>query len=116
MNTLLAFLIGGLYAAGLYMMMRRSMVKLIIGISLLSQAGNLLIFTSAGLTRAHPPLIDGSEGQLIAPYADPLPQALILTAIVIGFAILAFSLVLFHSAYQAVGEDDLDQLRSTDKE
>lgn len=116
MNTLLAFLIGGLYATGLYMMLRRSLVKIIIGVALLSQAGNLLIFTSAGLDRGHPPLIDHHASQLTAPYADPLPQALILTAIVIGFAILAFALVLFQSAYRAAGEDDIDQLQSTDQE
>ena len=57
MNTWMAFVIGGLYAAGLYMMMRRSIVKLIIGLSLLSHAANLLIFTVGGLTRGRPPLI-----------------------------------------------------------
>lgn len=115
MEFILAILIGGLYACGVYMILRRSAVKVILGLALLSQAANLLIFTAAGLTQAHPPLIDADAETLTQPYADPLPQALILTAIVIGFAILAFALVLFHKAYQAIGEDDLDQLISTEK-
>ena len=59
METVLAFVIGALYAAGLFMMLRPSAVKLIIGISLLGHAANLLIFTIAGLTRGKPPLITG---------------------------------------------------------
>jgi len=109
-----AFAIGALYAAGLYMMLRRSIVKLIIGLALLGNAANLLIFTASGLTRERPPLIPAGAAQLSPPYADPLPQALILTAIVIGFGVLAFALVLIHRAYQTVGTDDLDDLKSTD--
>lgn len=114
MGIVLAIVVGGLYAAGLYMMMRRSLVKLIIGLALLSHAANLLIFTGGGITRARPPLIPEGAEQLVAPYADPLPQALILTAIVISFGVLAFALVLIHSSYQTVGTDDLDEMRSTD--
>jgi multicomponent Na+:H+ antiporter subunit C len=112
--TLLALVIGGLYAAGLYLMMRRNLVKLIIGLVLLSNGANLLIFTMAGLTRAHPPLIPRGASRLLDPSADPLPQALILTAIVIGFGVIAFLLVLVHRTAQAVGTDDLDAVRTTD--
>ena len=114
METLLAFVIGLLFSMGLYLMMRRSMVKLLLGLALLSNAANLLIFTSGGLLRGRPPLIAPTEDKLVAPFADPLPQALVLTAIVIGFAVLAFTAVLLKRAYQVVGEDDLDRLRSTD--
>jgi multicomponent Na+:H+ antiporter subunit C len=114
METVLAFVIGGLYAMGLYMMMRRSIVKLIIGLALLANAANLLIFTSAGLTRGRPPIIREDADVLTAPYADPLPQALVLTAIVIGFAVLAFTAVLIKRAYQTVGTDDLDDMKATD--
>jgi multicomponent Na+:H+ antiporter subunit C len=114
MNIVLACVIGGLYAAGLYMMLRRSIVKLIIGLALLSHAANLLIFTAGGLRRARPPLIPAGALQPAAAYADPLPQALILTAIVIGFGVLAFAVVLFHRTYQLTGTDDLDDLRTTD--
>jgi multicomponent Na+:H+ antiporter subunit C len=106
--------IGGLYAAGLYMMMQRSLVKLIIGLILLSHAANLLIFTAGGLTRARPPLIPAGALRPVGPYADPLPQALILTAIVISFGVLAFAVVLLHRTHQITGTEDLDDLRTTD--
>lgn len=114
MELVLAVVVGGLYAAGLYLMMRRSLIKLVIGLVLLSNGANLLIFTAAGLTRALPPLIPKEIGSLATPVADPLPQALILTAIVIGFGLLAFMVVLVHRTYQTVGTDDVDEMRMTD--
>ncbi|MBO9362166.1 MAG: Na+/H+ antiporter subunit C [Thermoflexus sp.] len=114
METVLAFVIGGLYAAGLYMLMRRSIVKLIIGLALLSQAANLLVFTLGRLVRGSPPLIPTDASTLTGSFADPVPQALILTAIVIGFGVQAFTIVLVKRAYQTVGTDDLDDMRSTD--
>ncbi len=111
----MAIVIGGLYAAGLYMMLRRSIIKLIIGLGLLGHAANLLIFTTAGLTRGRPPLIAAGESAPPGNIADPLPQALILTAIVIGFAVQAFTLVLVHRAVQTVGAHDLDELTMTDE-
>ena len=114
MDTLLAFVIGGLYTAGLYLMMRRNILKLIIGLVLLGHAANLLIFTAGRLTRAQPPIIPAGERLPPEPYADPLPQALILTAIVISFGVTAFTLSLVHRAYQVVGTDDLDDMRTTD--
>ena len=114
MEVVLAVVVGALYGAGLYMMMRRSLVKLIAGLALLGYGSNLLIFTAARLTRAQPPLIPEGLTQPPVPFADPVPQALILTAIVIGFGLQAFALVLIKRAYQAVGTDDLDQMDSTD--
>ena len=110
----LAVVIGSLYAVGLYLMMRRSIVKLLIGLSLLTTAANLLIFTAAGLTRGRPPVIPSGQAALQPPYADPLPQAMILTAIVIGFGVLAFAVVLVHRVVQVVGTDDLDAMKATD--
>lgn len=114
METLMAFLIGGLFASGIYLMLRRSIVKLAIGLVLLGQSANLLIFTVSGLTRGNPPLVPAGESMPPMPFADPLPQALVLTAIVIGFGVLAFTLVLVKRVYQTVGTDDLDEMRSTD--
>ncbi len=114
MEVVLAVIIGALYAAGLYMMMRRSLAKVVIGLSLLSYAANLLIFTVNGVMRGRPPLVPEGAVRPVEPFADPLPQALILTAIVIGFGVQAFALVLFKRAYQAAGTDDLDQIRSTE--
>jgi multicomponent Na+:H+ antiporter subunit C len=113
-EVVMAFVIGGLYAAGLYLMLRRSIVKLVLGLAILANAANLLIFTAARLTRGRPPLVPEGAAAAAAPYADPLPQALILTAIVISFGVVAFALVLVHRAYQAVGTDDLDDLTTTD--
>ena len=114
METVLALVVGGLYATGVYLVLRRSLVKLVIGLAMLTNAANLLIFTAGGLTRGAPPLIPAGETTLAAPYADPLPQALILTAIVIGFGVLAFALVLVYRAYATVGTEDPDEMMSTD--
>jgi multicomponent Na+:H+ antiporter subunit C len=110
----LAVVIGLLYAAGLYLVMRRSMVKLILGLALLAHAANLLIFTVGGLTRGGTPIVPPGREALAAPSPDPVPQALVLTAIVIGFAVQAFALVLVKRAHRETGTDDMDSLRSTD--
>ncbi|SNB46890.1 Na+/H+ antiporter subunit C [Geobacter sp. DSM 9736] len=114
METVLALLIGGLYATGFYMMMRRSFVKLVFALSLLGNAANLLIFVMGRLVRGRPPHVPIDAAQPPPPFADPLPQALILTAIVISFGLQAFALVLVRRAYQTVGTDDIDELTTTD--
>lgn len=116
MAIVLAFLVGGLYAGGLYMMMRRSIVKLIIGLILLSYATTLLIFTTGGLTRAAPPIVSGGATEPPVPFADPVPQALILTAIVISFGVLAFAVVLIEQTHRSVGTDDSNNLRGIEGE
>lgn len=115
MLTLLAIEIGGLYAAGLYLMLRRSAVKMIFGLALLGHAANLLIFTVGGLRRGEPPIIREGEAALPATAADPLPQALVLTAIVIGFAVVSFAAVLVKRACDTVGTDDVDEMRTTEQ-
>jgi multicomponent Na+:H+ antiporter subunit C len=100
--------IGVLFATGTYLVLRRSMLKVVIGFSLISHGTNLLLLTTGKLKRgAAPILAEGYAG----PYVDPLPQALILTAIVISFAVTAFMLALVYRTYQALGTDDLDRLR-----
>jgi multicomponent Na+:H+ antiporter subunit C len=113
-QTLLAFAVGGLVAAAVYLLLRRSLAKIILGLALLTNAVNLLIFTVGGLTRAAPPITPPGADYPEVPVADPLPQALILTAIVIGFGVLAFMMVLAYRTYQEVGSDDLDQMVLTD--
>jgi multicomponent Na+:H+ antiporter subunit C len=110
MELLLAVASGVLYAAGIYLMLRRRLAQLIIGLGLLSNGTNLLIFTAGGLTRARPPVVPEGTAALEPPYADPVPQALVLTAIVIGFGLLAFSLVLAHRVHETVGSDDVDDV------
>jgi multicomponent Na+:H+ antiporter subunit C len=74
----------------------------------LSNGSNILILSAAGVTRAKPPLV--SEGVRLEQFADPVPQSLILTAIVIGFGVLAFSLVLARRVHQSGGSDDIDTI------
>ena len=114
METVLAIVAGVLYGTGLYLMLRRRLAQLIIGLGLLTNGTNLLIFTAGGLTRAVPPVVP--EGALLLPpFADPVPQALILTAIVIGFGVLAFSLVLAHRIHQSLGTDDVDAVGTMER-
>lgn len=114
MKIILAILVGVLYAAAIYMIMRRSLVKLILGLALLGHASNLLIFSIGHLVRGRPPLIPDGLKAPIPPFSDPLPQALILTAIVIGFGSIAFAIVLVRSVYQQVNTDDIDMIHTTD--
>lgn len=115
METATAFLIGFLFAAGIYCMLQRSLFRLVLGTVILSQGANLLIFCSGGLVRGKPPIIGAEEQILAAPYADPLPQALVLTAIVISFGITAFALALLYCTHKKTGTEDIDSLQSTDQ-
>src|SRR5688572_14716874 len=111
MELLLAVVAGVLYASGLYLMLRRRLAQLIIGLGLLSNGSNILILAAAGVTPGKPPLI--ADPRVTAePFADPVPQSLILTAIVIGFGVLAFALVLAHRVNQSTGSDDIDTIGS----
>ena len=110
MELVLAVVAGSLYACGLYLMLRRRLAQLIIGLSLLANGSNILIFAAAGVTRGQPPIIE--EGAIAAAsFAAPVPQSLILTSIVIGFGVLAFTLVLAHRVHAAAGSDDIDAIR-----
>jgi multicomponent Na+:H+ antiporter subunit C len=111
MDLLMAIVVGVLYGSAAYALLRRSLVKIVIGLMLLSHASNLLIFVTGGLGEGAPVFIDAATGSAPAGHADPLPQALILTAIVIGFGILAFTLVLLKRAYRSMQADDLDCMK-----
>lgn len=115
MTLILAVVIGVLFAGGLYMMLRRNLVKIVIGLLLMSHAVNLFVFTLGRLVRGQPPLIPEGQTSLAGSYADPVPQALILTAIVIGFGVTAFAIVLLRQAYLSSGSEDLLSLRGSEK-
>jgi multicomponent Na+:H+ antiporter subunit C len=115
MEIVLAIIIGVLYGIGIYMMMRRSLVKLILGLALLGHASNLLLFSQGNIARGLPPVIEEGSKYIDGFFADPIPQALILTAIVIGFGTQAFAIVLARRVYQAVNSDDVDGLKMTDE-
>lgn len=152
MELLLALVVGTLYASGIYLLLKRRLAQIIVGLSMLANASNLLIFTSAGLTRDNAPIVVARAADAQAPtlpvtpavgtqpvmppeqppvsvaennpdafterpapppeqrFADPVPQSLVLTAIVIGFGVLAFSLVLAHRVHLSAGTDDVDSI------
>lgn len=114
MELLIILLIGVFYSSGIYLMLRRSMVKLLLGLLLLGNGANLLIFLMGGLTKGKPPIIKGENMSFMDAYADPVPQALILTAIVISFALTAFAIILLKKVYSTTGSDDLDTLNIQD--
>jgi multicomponent Na+:H+ antiporter subunit C len=114
MELALAVVVGLMYTAGVYLMLRRNAVRLVFGLVLLGHAANLLIFTAGGLARGRPPLIEVGATTAPSGVADPVPQALVLTAIVIGFAVVSFAAVLVHSVVDRTGTDDVDDMRSTE--
>ncbi len=114
MELLLAITTGVLYAAAIFLLLRRGVVRVILGIALLSQAVNMLIFIAGGVRVGEPAFIAAGAETLTPASADPLPQALILTAIVISFGVLAFTLAMVHRADQSTGADDVDELKGTD--
>lgn len=116
MELLLVILIGILYAAGIYLMLRRSMVKLLLGLILLGNGANILIFVLGGITEGKPPVIPENSNVFLDAYSDPVPQSLILTAIVISFGLQAFAIILLKRVYMVTGSDDLDNLNSHDLE
>lgn len=115
MEIFIAILVGVLYAAGVYMLLRRSIVKFIIGIIFMSNATNLLVFLSAGLVQGSPVFVNKDTVDT-SHLADPTPQALVLTAIVIGLGMVVFILALKYKYFEITGTDDLDQLKQTDSQ
>lgn len=112
MELLIALSIGVLYAAGIFLILQRSLVRLILGLILLGNGANMLIFLLGRITKGQPPLIPADSSTILEAYADPIPQALILTAIVISFGLQAFAIVLVKRAYRVVKTDDLDQMNT----
>ncbi|WP_119677931.1 Na+/H+ antiporter subunit C [Indioceanicola profundi] len=116
METILAITVGVLVAGSVYMLMSPNVLRMVFGVILISNAVNLAIFLLGGLSLGEPPLIAAHDKVLAVPYSNPLPQALILTAIVIGFGLLAFALVLVYRAYQELGTLDSDRMRVAEPE
>lgn len=93
MEFALASVIGVLTAGGVYLLLRSRSFDVILGLTLLSYATNLLIFSAGRLAPGRPPVLRNGVEPTLAAYADPLPQALVLTAIVIAFAMTAVTIV-----------------------
>jgi len=115
MDVLLAIIVGLLYSTAIFMILQKGLVKVIIGVLILGHASNLFIFVVARLTRGAPALVPEGLAAVPEPFADPLPQALILTAIVIGFGIQAFAIVLLQRVYRLTGTSEIDKLNTTDR-
>ena len=107
MELIVALGIGALTGSGVWLLLRPRTFQVILGLSLLSYAVNLFIFSTGGLRVGAEPILKGKGGDLSA-YADPLPQALVLTAIVISFAMTALFLVVLLAARSLTGTDHVD--------
>ena len=107
-ELLLAIGLGVLTAAGVWLLLRARVFDVIVGLTLLSYAVNLFIFLTGRVRIGSPPIVDGRLAPTLAGYADPLPQALVLTAIVISFAMTALILVIALRAHAETGSDHVD--------
>lgn len=111
MNMILLLVIGFLVFIGTYMILSINLIRIVIGISIYTHAGNLIIMSMGhyGQHMLEPLIASGKQY-----FVDPLLQALVLTAIVIGFAMTAFLLVLVYRTYRVTKEDEIDVLRGAD--
>ncbi|MCF6302218.1 MAG: Na+/H+ antiporter subunit C [Devosiaceae bacterium] len=110
-EMLMAPFIGVFFATAVYLILSKSVIRMLLGITILGNGVNLLIFIMGRVTRDIPPIVPAGLKQPIGDIANPLPQALILTAIVIGFALFTFLLVLGYRAYQELDADNTDNMR-----
>ncbi|MFC3340647.1 NADH-quinone oxidoreductase subunit K [Paracandidimonas soli] len=113
MEPLYIVAIGVMAGVAAYLLMSRNVLRMVLGLLLLGNAANLTIFVAGRLGSNVPPLITG-EQTAIAVSANPLPQALILTAIVISFSLIAFTVVLLHKAHQRLHILDTEEMREAE--
>ncbi len=113
MSWLLALSVGALLAAGVFLLLSRQLLRLVLGVSLVGSGVNLLLFAAGRIGPTAPPVVELGE-QVLTGAANPVPQALVLTAIVIGFALVCFSLILALAVQQAGGDADVDSLRDAE--
>lgn len=107
MESMIIIMAGVLVMIATYLFLSRNLIRIIFGSALLSHAAHLLLMAMGGLKKGDAPVVDENA----AGYTDAIPQALILTAIVINFAVTAIFLVLAYRTYQGSGTDNLDALR-----
>ena len=114
MSALYAFVAAGLFGCGLYMVLSRHLVRVLLGLSLVSTAVNLMVFQAGRIQSVQPPLIPAGAARL-HDAADPLPQALVLTAIVIGFALSVILASLVLRAWRGHGTLRSDEIHSAER-
>jgi multicomponent Na+:H+ antiporter subunit C len=103
-TIVLPVIIGGLYAAGVYLLLDRSLTRVLLGFLLLGNATNVLLLSAGGVAGLAPILGIADPGEM----SDPLPQALILTAIVITFGVSAFLLAVIHRSWRLVRQERIE--------
>ncbi|AOG07880.1 NADH-quinone oxidoreductase subunit K [Bosea sp. RAC05] len=113
MEPVFALAFGVLVAASAYLVMSRNVLRIVLGLLVLGNAANLSIFLAGRMGSRTPPLVPGGAEALVGG-ANPLPQALILTAIVISFALIAFTVILFESAHRRFHTLDTEELRDAE--
>ena len=116
MEPVFAVLTGLFFAVAVYLMLSKFIIRVLLGVAILGNAVNLLIFINGRLLREVPPVLAAGLDVPAGPVANPLPQALILTAIVISFSFFAFLLVLVYRAYQDLGTDNGNEMRLAEPE
>lgn len=104
MTVALALAVGGLFAAGTWLLLQRNLTRILLGLALLAHGANLLLLAAGGRAGVAP-FVGSTEG---APVADPVPQALALTAVVISFGLTAFLLALAYRSWTLTGEDEVE--------
>ncbi|PCR89476.1 sodium:proton antiporter [Natrinema ejinorense] len=115
-GVVLAATVGALFALGTFLLLRRDLIRVVWGLAIISQAANVYLLAMAGIAPATAdsvPILAG-HGESVPETADPLVQALVLTAIVIGFGMTAFALVLSYRVYEE--HDTLDVTELGDRE
>lgn len=107
MEIVMIFVCGILTAMSVYLILSKSLIRIIIGTTILTHASNLFLMTMGGLKKGDIPIYEKG----ITSYVDPIPQALILTAIVISFSVTAFFLVLAFRSYKELGTDNVESMK-----
>ncbi len=113
MSLIYASVVGLVFALAIYLLLRKSLVDHVFGLILLSHAANLFVFGAGRLREGAAPILDGDPAQRIS---DPLPQALVLTAIVIGFGVVAFATLLVARLYATFDSDDVELLEEVESD
>lgn len=114
MESVFALSIGALTGIAVYLFLARDLARVLIGFVLFGSAANLAIFASGRIGSMVPPIVTPGAATLAADAANPLPQALILTAIVIGFGLAVFALMLIVRGYAAFAEIDNEAMREAE--
>lgn len=114
MEFILSIAVGSLVSAAVYLMLSKNMLRIILGILLLGNGANLAIFLSGRIGKIQAPII--TDGVMLLNQANPLPQALILTAIVISFALTVYTIILFDFTHRSIGTLNTDNMIDSEQE